>query len=586
MHGSSKPQNSVTLNEGLLSFSTMDALDPLRSQIMNLLYTTISVVATAVVLPMPLHAQSVESRDFSSKAPRFTFANSLPEQKAQLRNNPFLQQQRELRQKYSADPQSPAYHFSNPAVRLNDPNGLCYWQGRWHLFYQAQPVEDRRWHWAHAVSSDLIHWRDLPYAIYPDPEEQSYSGSMLIEKDRAIAMYHGRNLGNMVAVSHDPLLLNWEKVSGDTVVPIDEGGRKHHFLSAESLPYRIYDPCIWKEDGTYYSLSGSVDYDSLGDRPVPAEFLFSSQDLVKWEFVHQFLENDRFTQVGDDGACPYFWPIGDRHILLFFSHTSSAQYLLGDYDKERKKFSPTSHGRFNFGPVSPGGVHAPSATPDGKGGVLVMFNMNPSVTGDGAHGIMTLPRRLALVGKDELSIEPAGDIASLRGKQHQIGPMRLPPNEEIILHEIKGNTLELIAEIDPKDAPMVELKVLRSPNREEMTRILLFKDRSITSRFMPPQHKLSIVTLDGTRASQAPDAISRPPETAPVLIPAGEPFRLRVFIDRGVVEVFVNDRQCLAIRARPGRPDSLGISLTSLGQEAQLTSLTAWEMKNIFELGN
>src|SRR5262249_3558435 len=195
---------------------------------------------------------------------------------------------------------------------------------------------------------------------------QCYSGSVLVDKDRAIAMYHGRGLGNMVAVARDPLLLNWEKVGGNTVIPLQSQGKFHHFLSAEPLPYRIYDPCIWKNGDYYYSLSGSVEYKGPDDKPVLAEFLFRSKDLAKWEFVHQFVEGDRFTQVGDDGACPYFWPIGDRHILLFFSHMTSGQYLLGDYDQRRDKFVATSHGRFNFGPVSPGGVHAPSATLDGK----------------------------------------------------------------------------------------------------------------------------------------------------------------------------------------------------------------------------
>jgi len=63
---------------------------------------------------------------------------------------------------------------------LNDPNGLCFWQGRWHLFYQAYPPDEfpdprdinkRRQHWGHAVSDDMVHWRDLPYAIYPGRED-------------------------------------------------------------------------------------------------------------------------------------------------------------------------------------------------------------------------------------------------------------------------------------------------------------------------------------------------------------------------------------------------------------------------------
>ncbi|MDQ3624154.1 MAG: glycoside hydrolase family 32 protein [Verrucomicrobiota bacterium] len=531
---------------------------------------------------LALHAQE-KPRDYTSKAPRFPFATSLAEQETQLKDNPLLLRFREARRKQASAPHTPLYHFSSPEAQLNDPNGLCFWQGRWHLFYQARPPEDGRWHWAHAVSADLIHWRDLPYAIYPNPEEQCYSGTTLVEADRVIAMYHGRNLGNMVAVSRDPLLLNWEKVTGGTVIPIEKDGVEHHFLSREPLPYRIYDPCIWKKDGVYYSLSGSVDYSGPAGKPLAAEFLFRSKDLAKWEFAHPFLEGERFTQVGDDGACPYFWPIGDRHILLFFSHTRSGQYLLGDYDTQRDKFAATAHGRFSFGAVSPGGVHAPSATPDGTGGVIAIFNVNPAMMTKGANGIMTLPRRLTLLGKEELGIEPAGDIASLRGEPQQAGAMTLPANREIVLPHIRGNALEILAEIDPQNAPMVELNVLRSPGKEEFTRILLFKNRNVTSRFLPPQQKLSVVTLDGTRASQLPDALSRPPETASVLIPPGEPFKLRVFVDRSIVEVFVNGRQCLAMRVHPGRLDSLGVSLMSQGQDAELQSLDAWPMKGIHE---
>ena len=65
-----------------------------------------------------------------------------------------------------------------------------------------------------------------------------------------------------------------------------------------------------------------------------------------------------------------------------------------------------------------------------------------------------------------------------------------------------------------------------------------------------------------------------------------EPFKLRVFVDRGIVEVFVNGRQCVAMRVHPGRADSLGVSLLSQGQEAELKSLTAWPMKGIFGEGN
>ena len=62
-----------------------------------------------------------------------------------------------------------------------------------------------------------------------------------------------------------------------------------------------------------------------------------------------------------------------------------------------------------------------------------------------------------------------------------------------------------------------------------------------------------------------------------------EPLELRVFLDRSVVEVFVNGRQCVAVRVYPGREDSLGVSLRSQGTDATLNSLDAWQMKSIYE---
>ena len=522
-------------------------------------------------------------RDYTSRVPRFTFADGLQEQESQLQKNPLVQRFRESRLKMAGDPHRPIYHYVNPEGRLNDPNGLCFWKGRWHLFYQVNPPEDARQHWGHAVSDDLIHWRDLPYAIYPNPEEKCYSGSTLVEEDRVIAMYHGTEAGNMVAVSRDPLLLNWEKVGDGPAIPVRTGDAYYHFLSPSPVPYRVYDPCIWKKDGFYYSLSGSTQYSGPAGKPVLAEFLFRSKDLARWEFLHQFVENDRFTLVGDDGACPYFWPIGDRHILLFFSHMSGGQYLLGDYDQHRDKLFATAHGKFNFGAASPAGVHAPSATPDGKGGVIAIFNMNPSRPTKGWAQIMTLPRRLTLIEKDKLGVEPAGDIQSLRHEHQHIGPTPLPANQEIVLQAIAGNAMEIAAEIDVKNAPLVELNVLRSPDKKEFTRIALFKNRYASSRFMPPQRQLSVISLDGSRASLLPDVLSRTPETAPVFVPAGELFKLRVFVDRSVVEVFVNGRQCLAMRVYPGRADSIGVSLLAQGQDAELRSLDAWQMKSIYE---
>jgi beta-fructofuranosidase len=521
--------------------------------------------------------------DYTSRVPKYTFARTLGEQEEQLKTNPLILRFKESRKKMAGDQYRPIYHYVNPENRLNDPNGLCFWQGRWHVFYQGYPPEDPRQHWGHAVSDDLIHWRDLPYAIYPNPERCCFSGSTLVEKDRVIAMYHGTAVGNMVAVSDDPLLLNWKKVTGKAVIPMVNP-------DGSAPPYRVFDPCIWTKGAMYYSLSAGTLPDGPGGRRVRANFLLRSKDLAKWEYLHPFVENDRYSLVGDDGACPYFWPIGDNHILLHFSHMSGGKYLLGDYDKRRDKFVVTAGGDFNFGPHAPAGVHAPSATPDGKGGVIVIFNMNPGKPTKGWNQIMTLPRRLTLAANDKLAplrIQPAGDLESLRYDHRHVGAMNLQANEEIVLGSIKGNATEIIAEIDPKGSPMVEMNVLRSPDRRETTRIMFFKNRGYRHREYgrtnaSSRRYSSLITIDSSYSSVLPDALSRAPETAPIILDKDEPLKLRVYVDKSVVEVFVNGKQCVAMRVYPGLADSLGVSLRSQGQGAALKSLDAWQMKNIY----
>ncbi len=512
--------------------------------------------------------------DYTSKVPRYIFGNTLEQQEAELKLNPLLRRLEESRRKMADDPHRPFYHYVNPEGRLNDPNGLCYWQGRWHLFYQAYPPEDPRQHWGHAVSTDLVHWRDLPLAIYPSPEEKVYSGSTLAEADRVIAIYHGVSAGTMVAVSHDPLLLNWEKLGDGAVIPLPAPGEK--------LPYNVFDPCLWRHGRYYYALTGGTTLKGPGGKRVRAEFLHRSADLVKWEYLHEFIDGHDYSRVGDDGACPYFWPIGDRHILLHFSHLSGGKYLLGDYDTARDKFMVTAGGDFNFGPAHPSGVHAPSACPDGQGGVIAILNMNPGLPTKGWNQIMTLPRRLTLIEKDQLGIAPAGDIASLRREHQAVGPLTLPANEDVWLANIRGNALEIAAELDLQDAPLLELNVLCSPNHEERTRILFYKERGFDARRFGGKFRFSQVSLDTSRASSLPEALSRAPETADFLLKPEEPLRLRVFVDRSVVEVFVNDNQCVAARVYPGRPDSLGVSFRSQGKSTRLKSLDAWQMENIY----
>ncbi|WP_419193800.1 sulfatase-like hydrolase/transferase [Novipirellula herctigrandis] len=528
----------------------------------------------------PAASKQTDSVKNASPVPRFHFADTLEEQEKQLAENPLLKRFRKSREKLLKDRHHPIYHFTSPEHRLNDPNGLSYWNGKWHMFYQGYPPEYPRQHWGHAISDDLIHWRDLPYAIYPGPERACFSGTVYIDHDtnRAIAMYHGTEVGTMVATSSDPLLLNWKKVTGNAVIPYPQPG--------EPKPeYNIFDPCVWKKGDWYYALTAGP----KGGMQFRSMYLHRSKDLATWEHLHEFLENDRYSLAGDDGACPYFWPIGTgenkQHILLHFSHMSGGKYMLGDYDTDRDKFLVSDGGDFNFGAWGPCGLHAPSAYPDGKGGVNVVFNVNEGKKTDGWNRMMSLPRNLTLRKNglfNPLNIEPAGEVESLRGEHVHVAEMNLPANKEVVLDNVKGNAMEIVANFAPQFGQTIELNVLRSPDGEEVTRIQCFRDRGMRilgNRTEPP----TVVSIDSSRSTIAGDVIGRPPETAQVDMPSNEPLKLRVFIDRSIVEVFINGRQCLTARVYPDRNDSLDVSLRSQGNDAKLMSLDAWQMKNIYE---
>lgn len=495
---------------------------------------------------------------FPSRTPKYVFSQTLAEQEKELEANAMMLRFAESRRKMAGDPWRPAYHFVSPENMMNDPNGLCFWQGRWHLFYQAYPADEfpspadilkRRQHWGHAVSDDLVHWKDLPYAIHPGYERMCFSGGTVVEEHQVVAFYPGIDAGQMVAIAKDPLLLNWYK-------------------KAVRAPMQAGDACIWKEGNVYFGL-------------VSANRLVSSTNLVQWADHGAFLENNPFP-IGDALACPYFLPVGDKHVLLTFSHTTGGHYFLGRYDKLRHKFTPDEHGRFNHGMVAPGGVHAPSAAADGAGGVINILNINDGRYTEHWDQLMSVPQRLTLGPDAKLRIDPVQAIASLRGDHKHVDETILSANEEIVLEDIKGKSLELDLEIDPKDARWVQLNVFRSPDAEEQTSITFFNyDRKLAYWYQTP----GMICLDGSRSSTLPDAWPRPPEMA-VLERGSEPLKLRIFVDRSVVEVFANGKVYLAQRVYPGRQDSVGVSIRAQGQEAVLKRLDAWRVKPIWPIAD
>ena len=474
------------------------------------------------------------------------------------------------RERLAADKHRPTFHFSPPENFMNDPNGLCQWKGLYHLFYQFRGDGEEHVHWGHAVSEDLLRWKDLPIALYPDQENDCFSGQTLVEDDRVIATYHGTQAGNAIAIASDDLLVDWRKNPANPVIPIVP------FDDKTGAPYRVFDPCIWREEDGYYALSGVFKNGVRSVDCVGVDHLFHSKDLKNWDYVGELISANYSTEPGEDYAVPNFWPIGNgKHMLLFFSHKRGGQYFVGDYDRSTHKFTPDYHGRLNNGPLGIGSLHAPSATIDDSGRFLAIFNVKESREAQGWSDIMTLPTHLSLRDDNSLSIHPVDEITSLRGKHIVADDVEIGPGEELVLSSINGTTLELSVTIDPGSAHEVGLNVLRSADAEESTRISFFPKGH-------PRFGTAQLQIDGSVSSGRTDLISRPPEVGPLDVGDGDPIKLRIFIDRSIIEVFANDRQCLTLRVYPDRDDSTGISLFARGGNASFTSIEAWHMDSVW----
>lgn len=487
---------------------------------------------------------------------------------------------RVMRQK---DRYYPSYHFRSPEQSMNDPNGLCFWQGYWHLFYQCYPNGKDGTHWGHAVSADLVKWFDLPPAISPGPEEGCWSGATYVDGNRVLAAYYGYQIGIMVAETSDPLLLNWTKITGKPVIP-------HEDADNPNPEFRAFDACIFKKDDLYYIFSGSANLHPVSGYRERNIFVFTSKDLIHWEYKKTLLDTSFGSYPHMDCACPYFMPIGKngcRDILIHFSHHNGSQWQLGIFDKDNISFDPINGGAFNSNSWSCGGVHAPTAFPEGDD-VVAIFDLCGINRNSDWSQLFGLPRRFSLYHDNNyLAQTPGVDLSSLHKKHYSVEETNLPTNEEVTILQVGSSATEIKAEFAAGDVPVIELRVLCSEDDREFTSIRLYRQRS---RLM--WERLddlgwesafeTVAVLDTTFASESAGEISRPPESGTFPLDPSENFKLHIFTDNSTVEVFVNGKVCLSSRCCPQNSDPMFIKAKAIGKPATLLKLDAWDMDTIY----
>lgn len=469
----------------------------------------------------------------------------------------------------SHDPYYPFYHFTGPESWINDPNGPIYYKGKYHLFYQFDPVirDEGGWRkssrcWGHAVSRDLVHWTDWPVAIWPDtPQDYGgvYSGNTVVDDTGTpCALYTGNTTGRsglrygILAKSRDDML-TWDKR-----VVMDHAQRPN-----PDTPVH-HDGYIWQETGVWYQLVGGT---TGGNDPHGAAFLWTSTDLVHWTLVHNIAPDIR---LGEFWELPYLIELGGRYIL-FAGHGNP--YWIGTFNRESLIFTPDdpepsqidtgTYYSYNLNMTDTGG---PGAAHRQLMHGWVTGPPSPSAEVPYWQGAHSIPR--ALAHRDcRIVQEPISEIKGLRGNH-----LRLTGKNGVAagLSKVMGDCLEIVAcFFRPIDRRVFGFKVFVSPNGQEYVRVY-YDGQTGSLGVDGPTLDRNVAELTGFKVPKQQADLSGETDV-----------HMRVFIDRSIIEVFVNG-YALTARAFPS-PDARGIELIAGDDASFLKVMDLYQMRSLWQ---
>jgi beta-fructofuranosidase len=408
--------------------------------------------------------------------------------------------------KADSDPDRPCFHFRPPANWMNDPNGTIFYRGWHHLFYQYNPYGSQwgNMHWGHARSRDLIHWEHLPIALAPSKEQGEqhvFSGAALARPAQAPALYY-TSIGHKhpqqwLALPKDEDLIAWEKSPTNPVMKID----LHNGLSVSEWR----DPFLFQHEGATFCVCGG-NLKSTGGKGAVFLYQSANADHTEWKFLGPLFEykNPDIYNI----ECPNFFRLGDKWILLISPH-KNPEYFVGDMDWKRFRFTPEVHGT-----LDPGNAYASNISFDGDGNCLLwLWGRTNQPTSKGWNGVLCLPRILSLSNDGYLLQKPVRTEPFLRtDRQFRLpGPISATSKAVHLDHPLSGDTLDFQLQLSAQTATEVGLRLRTG-----------LGSKSLEISFQPQQGRLQV-------------------GLAKTLVSRGKDIFLRVFLDKSVVEVFVND---------------------------------------------
>jgi beta-fructofuranosidase len=466
------------------------------------------------------------------------------------------------------DPNYPVYHFTPPESWMNDPNGPIWYQGNYHLFYQFDPqVEDgngnwvrSRRTWGHAVSSDLVHWKDWPVAIWPDTPYDSagvYSGNTFIDDNGDLC---GLYTGNVAGHGETYGLLIRSEDGGHTFskkMVMDNAQRPN-----AASPVH-WDGQVWKHNDTWYQLIGGS---TGGDSAQGAAWIWRSADLEEWTLVRNIapsLVRGKFWEL------PYLIKLEEKYVLFV---GSGNPYWIGEFDYTSLEFIPDDpeprivdkgfYYSFNVNMVDDKGPgHGPRQLMHG----WLTSPPSPTEAVPWWQSCHTIPRVIS-IKNNRLWQEPVPEISNLRGRHWKLSAAA----DQQQISEIRGDALEIMVRFDPGDTGPVGLRLRVSDDGEEYVRVY----------YDPATKTFGVDGPTITRNQEAPGNGRKPaPVSQQIELEDGAGIGMHVFLDRSVLEMYLHGYAITACFF--SSPGDVNVELE--GDPRQLLSMDVWEMASMWE---
>ncbi len=420
----------------------------------------------------------------------------------------------------------PQFHFTPARGWTNDPNGLVFYRGEYHLFFQHNPF-DTKWGnmtWGHAVSPDLVHWRQLPSAIEPDQGGTIFSGSAVVDEENtsglasgpekvlvALYTYAGKPFTQCLAYSNDRGR-TWTRYRGNPVVPHLAGSNRDPKV-VWYAPSRRWIMTLFLDGNTYRFLA--------------------SRDLIHWETLHDIT-------VPGAAECPDFFEMpvaGEAGATRWVWTAANDRYLVGSFDGTR--FVPevmTQQGHYGSNYYA---VQTYSGLPPARR-IQIGWMQGGKYPGMPFNQQMSFPYALELrrFGRSlKLCAEPVSQIQSLYAGSRKWSDLLVKPGENP-LADLTGDLWDVRAEIEPGSAAAVGFEI-----------------RGHSVSCLPGEKRL----VNGEAS-------------APLSLSSGR-VRLRILVDRTSVEVFANDGEVVMPCCFLPLAENQSLSFFARGAAARVISL-------------